>query len=37
MTVEAAVVFGAFLLLLFRAERSPRLSTVAVPSSTGRR
>jgi putative membrane protein len=37
MTVEAAVVLGAFLLLLFRAERSPRLSTVAVPSSTGRR
>ena len=36
-TAEAALVLGVFLVLLFRRERQPRLSTVALPSSTGRR
>jgi putative membrane protein len=37
MTVEQALVLGTFLLFLLRRTRSPRLSTVALPTSTGRR
>jgi putative membrane protein len=37
MTAEQTLVLGACLVFLLRRERSPRLSTVAVHSSTGRR
>jgi cytochrome c oxidase assembly factor CtaG len=37
MTVEQSLVLGACLVFLLRRERSPRLSTVVVHSSTGRR